>query len=447
MKQSPSSVINFSSLKSHSLMRKSLLILSSIFFSTLCSHAENYTWSAAPDWLEAQFVKAGEKGVTPFFNYWGVFLGNPVGGLSQGTAYSHEILYGATFDMNKLVGWKGASFKISGADAAGENLSTTIGNVFNVSESYVTPTGLFYEMYYAQQLFDDFLEIRLGRMVVADQFCGLPAFGMQVSGGIDGNPTSLYLNSKFVSSPNATWGASVKINPTPLLYMVTGIYQATDRLGVVAYHGMDFSIRKNDSILMFAETGWSPSFWGKPGETGYDKDGKATVGADIAGLPGIYKFGGYYSNYPMSAYTGGPVQQNTYGVYLLGQQTVWQSEKNANHNFALWGGITYSPQYQVAQMPVMGFGGTIWQGLIPGRDQDQFLCTWMTGGFSSTYADNAVSTGGSRPTAETVFDVSYIINLTPNIFIQPDIQYVIQPNGLASTPNALVIGAQFGCNF
>ena len=401
---------------------------------------------AFPNWIESEFTKAGDVGVTPFFSYWGIFQGNPVGGQAQEVGYTHEMLFGATLDMQKLVGWNGASFKISGSSNSGTNLSTAIGNVFNTSESYVTPTGMFYEMYYAQKLFDNFLEFRVGRMVVADQFCVLPAFGMQVSGGIDGNPTSIFLNSNFTSSPNATWGATVKINPTPIIYAETGIFQATNRLGKIAYHGLDFSMRSNDGLLMFAETGWSPTFGAEPAGTAHDKDGKKSVVPADPGLPGLYKFGGYFSTFPYAGFLGGS-QQNTYGFYLLGQQTVWQSAKNASHTFALWGGATYSPQYQVAQMPVMGFGGTIWQGLIPGRDQDQFLCTWMTGAFSSAYADSVAVQGAARPTAETVFDVSYIINITPNVFIQPDIQYIIQPNGVGTTPNALVIGAQFGCNF
>ncbi|MEI6032667.1 MAG: carbohydrate porin [Verrucomicrobiae bacterium] len=429
------------------MLRRFFQGVAGLFLSCCLSQAAPSDLAAFPNWIEAEFDKAGDHGVTPFFNYWGVFQGNPVGGLSQEVAYTHEILFGATLDMEKLVGWKGASFKISGADATGTNLSTAIGNVFNTSESYVTPTGLFYEMFYDQKLFNNFLEFRIGRMAAADEFCTLPAFGLQVNGGIDGNPTSIFLNSKFTSSPNAVWGAMVKINPSPIFYAASGIYQATDRIGVIGYHGLDFSIRPGDSFLMLAETGWSPTFGGSPAGTAHDKDGKKSVVPAEAGLPGIYKFGGYFSNFPFSSYAGGPVQQNTYGFYLMGQQTVWQSAQNANHNLALWAGVTYSPQYQVAQMPVMGFGGTVWQGLIPGRDQDQFLCTWMTGAFSSTYADSIASSGAARPSAETVFDISYIINLTPNVFIQPDIQYIIQPNGLGTTPNALVIGAQFGCNF
>jgi len=423
-------------------MRRVFMVLAALLFPCSPGGAATDAWAVLPGWIEAEFEKAGDSGVTPFFNYWGVFQGNPVGGLSQEVASTHELLFGATFDMEKLLGWKGASFLISGADASGRNLSSAIGNSFTVSQAYATTTGMFCEMYCAQKLFGDIVEFRVGRMASADQFCVLPAFGLQVTGGVNASPASLFLNSNFTSLPNATWAATLRVNPTPVTYAVSGIFQATNRLGQIAYHGLDFSIRPDDAVLLLAETGWTPTFGGVPAP-----DGKTPSVPQESGLPGLYKFGAYFSTLPYEKFLGG-VEDSTYGFYFIAQQTLWQSAKNADHNFAVWGGITCSPQYQVAQMPVMGFGGTIWQGIIPGRDQDQFLCTWLTGGFSGAYADSVASGGGGeRPTAETVFDVSYILNLTKNIFIQPDIQYIIRPNGLGTTANALVIGAQVGCSF
>jgi carbohydrate-selective porin OprB len=44
-------------------------------------------------------------------------------------------------------------------------------------------------------LFDERLELRFGRMTPADRFASVPAFGLQVSGGINGNPTSIFVNA------------------------------------------------------------------------------------------------------------------------------------------------------------------------------------------------------------------------------------------------------------
>lgn len=131
-------------------------------------------------------------GVTPFLAYYGVFQGNPVGGIQQRSAYSHLLLFGATLNFDKLLGIPGSSLMISGAEATGKNLSDYVGNINAVSEAFVTPlTVLFYELYWKQILFDDKLELYVGRMTAADQFASVPAFGLQVSGGINYNPTSV----------------------------------------------------------------------------------------------------------------------------------------------------------------------------------------------------------------------------------------------------------------
>jgi len=421
-----------------------LMALTGVTFPAYCEEDAVSRTLGFSDWIEGEFEKAGDHGVTPFFNYWATWQANPVGGLSQSSAYAHETLFGVKLDMDKLVAWKGAQLQVSGSVNAGTNLSQAMGNVFNASQAYVVPTILFYEAYYAQQLFDETVEFRIGRMSPSDWFASLPAFGMQVQGGIDGNPTSLYLNSKFTSSPNATWGTAVKWSPTKEAYGAYGIYQATDRLGVLAYHGLDFSIRPDDGLFMMAEGGWEPTFGMRAQEHSSDAAGKKVVIPAEPGMPGMYKLGGYLSTLPMPDSRGGE-EEVTFGLYAMAQQMVWRSAANPDINFSLWGGVTYSPQYYVAPMPWMGFGGTIFQGVIPGRPQDQLLCTWMTGNFGPAFSPAPQQEGG-RPSAETVFDVSYIINLTQEIFVQPDIQYIIRPNG-TSTPNALVLGLQFGCNF
>jgi carbohydrate-selective porin OprB len=91
----------------------------------------------------------------------------------------------------------------------------------------------------------------------------------------------------------------------------------------------------------------------------------------------------------------------------------------------------------------MGFAGTIWQGFVPGRDRDQLFLTYLGSGFSRNYADSIVALGRKRPTAEHVLEASYAIYLTNNYSIQPDIQYVIRPNGAGDIRNSVVIGIQF----
>lgn len=410
--------------------------------------AENPPLWNVPAWVNQEFGSLNDAGIKPFVIYYGVFQGNPVGGNEQSAAWSQELVFGATLDFEKLLHLPGAALVISGADAAGSNLSDDIGNIFTASQAYVTPTMMFYELYWQQSLLDNALEFRVGRISSGDTFAALPAFGLQVNGGINGNPLSVFLNSEFTASPVATWGAYAKYAPTSDTYASAGIYQATERLGVTAYHGLDFSIRSNDGVLLLGEVGWTPTFAQAPTPTG--KDGKSSsppASSATSGLPGTYIAGIYYSNLPEHEFLGNGTQQNSYGFYALAQQMLWRSAANPNISFSLWGGATGNPQPKIATMPVMGFAGAIWQGLIPGRDQDQTLFSFLIGGWSADYADASAAQGHGRPTTESVLEWSYIIQLTQNLTVQPDIQYVLRPGGTGNIGDALILGVQVGASF
>ena len=380
-----------------------------------------------------------ETGVRLYFDYYGVFLGNPTGGLSQSVGYTHEIVIGGHFDLEKIMGWHGAMLTASFAEGAGHNLSENIGNYFLVSESYVQDAGVLFDLYLTQKLFDDKLDLRIGRMSAGQMFATLPAFGLQVNGGINGNPNNLFSNAPFHAGITATNAAMIKYKPVKEAYLSAGIFQATPRLGVYAYHGADFSIRPGDGILMMFEAGWKPTFGAT--KSGLTKDKEVVEGP---GLPGIYKLGGYFSNYTFDEFSGGQIA-NVYGFYGMAQQMVWRSHANKNDNFSVWGGAVYSPQTNIASNPFMGMAGTIWQGLIPGRDQDQWLTCFLIANYSTEYA-NAASSAGT-PTYEAVLETSYVIQLNKYLSVQPDIQYIVRPGGSGDIPNALVIGLQAVLSF
>jgi porin len=63
--------------------------------------------------IDEEFKKMSDFGITPFVAYYGVFQGNPVGGIEQRTAYSHLILFGTDLNIEKLLGIPGASLTVS----------------------------------------------------------------------------------------------------------------------------------------------------------------------------------------------------------------------------------------------------------------------------------------------------------------------------------------------
>ena len=88
-----------------------------------------------------------------FVDYFGVFQGNPVGGQSQGVAYSQYLPFG--FEWKEPFGWRGGALKVSAVSGAGNNLSETIGNTFTVSQAWDGNTLFLYQAYLVQKAFDD----------------------------------------------------------------------------------------------------------------------------------------------------------------------------------------------------------------------------------------------------------------------------------------------------
>ncbi|HEY8900308.1 MAG TPA: carbohydrate porin [Chthoniobacterales bacterium] len=394
--------------------------------------------------IDAGFTALEHHSFDPFANYWGTWLTNPVGGRERGSSWAQLLVFGGEYHFDHL-GWQGGSVFASATDFAGFNLSEKVGNVFTLSQAVVSDTFALYSLYLRQQFSDGRIDLRIGRMSAGEFFATLPIMGLPVGGAVNGNPTSLFTNAPFHATGSASWGAFVKGMPTAATYLQAGIFQASPQTGVPANHGVNFAIERGDGELLMLEAGWLPTF-AAPDTTSPTPPDKKTVAAADPSLPGHYSFGGYYANYTFPTFTGG-VAHNAFGFYTQGQQMVWRSTANPDHNLTVWSGLTFSPQEEFALLPLMAYGGIAWQGLIPGRDRDTALLNAYLGGFSRDYARQQAAAGAGFSTLETVFEASYIVQLTQNLQFQPDVQWVIQPGGTRSIPNALVVGFQVSALF
>ena len=76
-------------------------------------------------------------------------------------------------------------------------------------------------------------------------------------------------------------------------------------------------------------------------------------------------------------------------------------------------------------------------------EYDGLFISWVGGWFSDQYADKF----SYDCTCEHVIEATYVISITENISIQPDIQYIIRPYGNPNIDNALVLAGQLIISF
>src|SRR5262249_46258797 len=125
-------------------------------------------WYGARTWLD-------DRGIDPTFTFVTDSRGNPTGGTRQGFTTANNVGLDLNFDLKKLVGLEGGSFLFSMSYRFGGSLSANyIHNFFPVQQVFGGETFRVVNVAYLQKLFDDRVEVRLGRIPTGDDFLVSP---------------------------------------------------------------------------------------------------------------------------------------------------------------------------------------------------------------------------------------------------------------------------------
>jgi porin len=103
-----------------------------------------------------------------------------------------------------------------------------------------------------------------------------------------------------------------------------------------------------------------------------------------------------------------------------------------------WGAVTLAPDEQANTVPFSAGGGLVYHGLLPTRDDDLTALAVYYGKLSDKLQDR---------NAETVVEVNHRFQLAAWLYVTPDFQYVIRPNGQSDIDDAAVFGGEIGIGF
>jgi porin len=388
-------------------------------------------WYGMRSWLE-------DHGITPTLTFVTDALGNPTGGMRRGFTAFNNLGVDMQFDLAKLHGPKGGSFEISTSYRFGRSLTLKyIGNTFNVQQVCCGATFRVVDVAYGQQLLDDRVSFRAGRIAAGDDFLVSPYNYVFVQNGFDGNPVGIFFNSPGMTAyPNATWGALIKARPTERSYVMGGWYNGDPAIRDNRHHGLDWSM--TGPLFTIGEVGYQIN--GLPGDQG---------------LLGNYKAGLWYDNsrftdfntvarphFPHSS-------RGNWGFYgLFDQVLIRFGERGSNRGFGVTGSLMVSPDRSVSQMPFFSTAGFLVRGIFPSRPTDVGGLGVVFGYFSNDLQDSQRRAGQPVQRFETVLEATYRLRfLGDAFFFQPDLQYIIRPGGSDRTSNAVVTGFQTGVNF
>ena len=426
----------------------------------LAAGQSSQTWMDRPemtgDWFRARPILS-DHGLDVFGAYSAEVWGNTTGGLKTGTVYTGLLNFGANLDLDKAVGWEGATIStnwlwISGRDASAD----LVGNFLTISNIAGFATLRLLELWFEQKLLDDRLALRIGQLAADSEFT-ISDYGALFLNATFGWPpfASLNMPEGGPGYPMGTLGAHVSLEPVDWLKIQSAVFQGDVFAQNVNRHG--FRWRLN------AETGYT--FMNEVRVHWNHRD-------DESGLPGQLKAGvwaqsGRYAN-PLADSTS----SGNYGFYAILDQLLYREpspstpgdgksaidpksakslktpaavEKN-DEGLGFFGRVAFTPADRNFNNFYFDTGLT-YKGLLPTRNNDTVGIAFAYAQISNGARSSLAADGANPIGAEMVLEFTYQAQISPALSIQPDLQYIINPGCNSNLGNALVIGARASVTF
>jgi porin len=330
------------------------------------------------------------------------------------------------FDKKKLI--PGGSFYMRVVESWNDRIKGDVGSLSipayawgNIGDHEI----LVDKWWWRQRFLNDRIEIRVGKLLNVIDLFDTNAYA--------GNPLGQFTNGWLTANPTVPTtrglGAFIKAWPTNWLYFQTG---AMDPDQVLTKTGFDTAFHGPDHFRGFWEFGFTPKW-----ETSRGK------------LPGNYRFGWWYDPQPKEVFQSDSTATKDYetgdvGLYTNFDQLVWKE----NANPADKQGLGVFGRYGFAhgernRLEYMWSVGAQYEGLLPDRNHDVLAFGVAQGILSDTYRHDVRSSADR----ETVYELYYLIEITPWLYITPDIQVITNPGGDRYARDALVGGVRLKVAF
>ena len=403
-----------------------------------------------------------EQGVSIGVSVVGNFAGNASGGVSRGFTQLTSTGVNIGLDFEKAAGLDGLFGFVSTAYREGTSLTNRrIGNIVNVQQVFGGETFHLVNVYLEQIFFEDrSMSIKIGRIAQFDDFAHEYAFGFYMNNAFDGQPIGFFFQGPFTAYPTVTWGAIIK-GGIPLddqngLYSYLGVYGADSNLGDNRYHGARLSFHFNQGANIMWEGGWKHD-WG-PTAAPNSNPGKYSGGFwwftgtfpvfTNNGLNDNNKtgIGGFYYNILQNLYREKPLKAPSAAPEAEKASVELYWGKEDDHLVSMEGLFFWSTaQFAGASTSTWDtfFSASLYyRGLIPGRGQDVSAIAFYQGFFSNQLETSQRANGETPQTYESGIELSYRYYVVDYFYVQPNLQYIINPGGRGDIDNAFVIGAQ-----
>jgi porin len=399
----------------------------------------------------------GRYGVTLTLTDQSDVLGNVSGGIDKGATYSAVTTLTLQMDTQKAFGWDGGTINVSGLQIRGRSLSQFyLANLQTASGITAEPTTRLMEVWFQQAFAGGRYDIRLGQQAIDQEFIlsKESALFLNTAMGWPALP-SADLFAGGPAFPLSSLGVRFRAQPTGAVTVLAGVFQDNPPGGPF-----------NDDSQLRGSTRWGGNFNLRTGalfiaEVQYvlnqPADGDMDHGGGSEGLPGTYKLGAWFDTaaFPNQRYdtmgvplaspaSNGIPRMNlrNASIYGLFDQMVWRPDPDSSRAVSVFARAMGGPDDRNLISFSANAGVTL-KAPLPRRDDDTFGVGFGVANISSSASgfDRDTNFYGTAPfpvpvrSVETFLEVTYQIQVTPWLQIQPDFQYIFNPGGGIANPN------------
>lgn len=349
------------------------------------------------------------------------------GGANNRASTRNLFTLDATLDLTTAAGIEGASVFVQYLSVNPERGGSRDAGDIQVYSNLENDRHIdaIYEAWYEQLLMDDRVRIKAGKFDANSEFAFADAAGEFANSSAGYSPTIV----GFPTYPNSAFGvavfARVAESENASLEFSYGLFD-----GAAAVDGVRTGTRgpatffSDDKSDDYFHIGQATLSWSRLGGL---HDGRLSSG--------VAHHTGDFERFD------GEIEQGATSFYATIEQRFWRPDDAADSDRGLYALGQYGwADDDVSEFHQHAAAGIVLRGTAGSRPED-------SAGVYVSFADLSDAAGAGFARDELVIEAYYRVRATGFLFLQPGIQYIINPSGSDRVENALVGGIRLGIVF
>jgi porin len=328
------------------------------------------------------------------------------GGVRRDATFLDAVDVRVVLDGERLFGWSGLTVLADALGTHGGHPSAFVGDAQGVSEIAGPSRWRLQEGWVQQSLFGGRVSLLAGRYDLGTEFYLLPAATVLINSSFGAGPEFTESGRRGPSVfPDTTVGGRLEVRPLAALALRTAVF----------------------SGFVIGEIAWMPD------------EGKVAIGG--------WGYTGTLDDLSRVARDGSPVRHHgSAGAYLIAEQTIHHLGGDPARRVTIFGQLGVGDP-RVSRYAVYTGGGLVVAGPWAARGQDQVALGVAAAHNGDQYRQQQRREGLRAERSEVTVELTYRAQVAPWLFVQPDVQLVINPDTDPARANAVVGGVRLTAAF